>query len=292
MDNNFEIEIKKQNIDDKQEVAIRDAYGLFYAEAAGWKEKADALIVTHESQIKEIALASESRKALKAIRCSVETRRKELVLRSNRYNKAVNGMSNFVKNLIEPIEKHLEEQENFVNIQKENKMKAIEVERTAELEKYDVDVSLYNLRGFNDEQFNAVLTESKNIYRMKKEEEKRLIFEENAKAEADRIENERIRKENATLKAEREAIAAKLKAKNDADEAIKAKEEAAERAAREGKHKNEIAPDRDKLMSFAGELAGLSFPVVSDPKAIKIIDDSVVLLRDVVAFIKNNASEL
>ena len=163
--------------------------------------------------------------------------------------------------VIEQMEEKLFEIENhYENLERE-RIAALKQQRFAELAAVCDSPELYQVELMTDEAF-ANLIEGQKLVResriaaAKKAEEDRL-----AAIEAERIENERIRKENERLQAEaeakekqleeeRKAAAAKLKAEQDAAEAARLKAQAeaeAERKAAEQKAAKERAEADAKL---------------------------------------------
>src|SRR5688500_1953702 len=84
--------------------------------AAEWEKKSKAIVVTDVNQVAEMKMAREGRLYLKKVRVEVEHARKELKEQSIREGKAIDGISNVLKALIEPIEEYLEKQEKFAEI--------------------------------------------------------------------------------------------------------------------------------------------------------------------------------
>jgi hypothetical protein len=244
-------------------------------------------------------LARESRLALREIRINAEAKRKELKEDSLRRGKAIDGIANVIKFLIEPVESYLLTQEKFSERVEEARIAALVEERTRTLTELNVNPCFYNLGSISDADFNQIVSGAQLA--------KLAAIEAQRKADEDRIkrqqeeaaERERIRLENETLKAqalEREAIAkaereasvkaaAVAKAKADAEKArlesiakaerearekLEAEKLAAKRAdekraadeAAEIERKNS-APDREKLKAFMVELEALKLPVVS-----------------------------
>lgn len=107
--------------------------------------------------------------------------------------------------------------------------------------------------------------------------------------EAQRKENERLKKiADEKLKAEQEAKAkleAELKAKKDAEAKAEVDKLKAEKKAQN-------APDKQKLIEFANMLNSISLPEVKSQDVEKILFDAKTLLEKTATFIKQKASEL
>lgn len=163
---------------------LKEIFNPFFDQAQQWKEKADGLVVSDSGQVELIKQAREARLALKNIRVDVEKKRKELKEESLRKGKAIDGMANVIKYLIQPIEKHLQDQEDFPKIQ-EAKIKAqLKEDRQNELSKYEIDTSFFQLDEMDEESYLQLLENSRIAYEEKKKEQQRL---ENLKIESERL---------------------------------------------------------------------------------------------------------
>lgn len=169
--------------------------------AEKWKAEAVQIVVTDESQTKEMERAREGRLILKDKRTSIERTRKMLKEESLRTGQAIDKIAKYLTSLIEPIEEYLEKQEKFV-----------EFKRAAELKE-----------------------------KLEKERIEREAAEAKAKAEkdaAEAAERERIRKENEALRAEQEKL---RKEKAEADRKAAEEKRAADEKLRQERMKTEVA---------------------------------------------------
>lgn len=242
-------------------LAIFDQYR---AELEKLKATAEKLTVTSVDQTLEIRMAGEARLALKKLRCEVERRRKELVEDAVATQRGVNKAAGQLKDLIEPLEARMQAQEDFVERENQRLGEERRICREAALAPYTIETSFYNLASMPEEGFQALLTGQKAAFEARTAETARLAEEarkaeearvarENAEAaarEAQRLENERLKKEaeerEAQAKREREEAAAreaKLKAEAEAErkriEAENERQRAEERA--EAKRRQEEA---------------------------------------------------
>ena len=146
-------------------------------------DESKELVVTDASQTAEMRKARESRLRLRDIRVAADKTRKELKEETIKYGNAVQGVYNLIKEAIEPIELHLENQEKYIErIEIEQKQK-VEAERGLELSKYVEDIGLYNYKDISDEIFASLLESVKTVFLDKKKREK--------EAEDARLENEK-----------------------------------------------------------------------------------------------------
>lgn len=201
--------------------SLLTAFQGFYQSADEWRAKALSIQITRPDQIREMKLARETRLALREIRIKADKRRKEMKEDSLRRGKAIDGAFNMLAHAIEPLERHLLEQEQFINRMEEERKAKLKIEREDALRPF-TDVTLYQLGEMDEATFNQLLETNRLGYAARQEAAK--------KAEAERIERERIEaEERAKREAAEAAERARIKAEN---ERLKAEREAAEIAAR------------------------------------------------------------
>lgn len=167
---------------------IKEKFQDFTQAIEEWSERANAIVVTEESQKELMAEAREGRLLLKAKRIEVEKVRKSLKEQSLNEGRLIDSVAKYLTSLIEPAEKHLELQEKFIEIQEQNKRIQLKAERTQLLQPYKdvIDPDSIQLDLITDEAFATILNGAK-------------FAQENKKAEALRIEEERketARKQN------------------------------------------------------------------------------------------------
>ncbi len=200
------------------ETGFREAF----AQAEKWRVQALAINVTSADQKTEMKLARTIRLELKNIRVSAEKTRKTLKEDALRMGKAIDGVNNLLLAAIVPLEKHLEEQEQYGERLAEAERQATLARRTAELAPYLTEgQQVPALDVMSAEQFANYITDAKLLHEAKieqsrKAEAERIAAEQAAAAERERlrIENERLRQEAAeretAAKAEREAAEREL----------------------------------------------------------------------------------
>ena len=218
----------------------------YFRLAAEWEAKAKMLVVTSETQIVEMKMARTGRLFLKEKRVAIEKTRKELKEESLREGKAVDGISNVLKALIEPIEQYLEEQENFVEIREDRSKEERKTLRVTEIQTLGLDPLLYDLKNMPEENYVALIAGQKLAIQQKIDAEQ--------KAEQERIEREkeqeRIRLENERLRAEaieKERIMAEERAKAEAERKAMEEKTKKEREIAEAKAKKERDEAEKKL---------------------------------------------
>lgn len=228
-DNNELVQvITESGVEQSTAVTLQNSFLPFFDKAREWKAKADELIVTDVSQVREMKMAREARLALKDIRVEADKKRKALKEDSLRYGKAVQGVYNVIEYLIVPIEKHLEDQEKFAERLEEKRKAELKEQRDAELQPYLEFVPYQVDTGtLTDAAWNTLLNGAKLQHNAKIEAELKAEAERVAREKAEAEERERIKAENERLKAEAEkAEAARKVAEAKAEAERKAAEEA------------------------------------------------------------------
>ena len=289
------------------------------------------LTINETSTVNEKKLVRTARLALREIRCKVENERKSLKEDSVRRGKAIDGMANILKAMIEPVESHLEDQEKFDERREQARKDALRAERGAMIRPYS-SPEFYQLADMPEDAFNQLLSTLKAAYEAKLEaqrkeaEQARIEAERKAKEEAERREKERqeaerVRAENDRLRKEAEAREAKTKAEREeaAKKAAEAKKladaklakEKAERerleaqlrkkeadakaqAAAEQAHADRLAkaPDAEKLIALAASIEGIEVPALKTKDGIAAHARIKERIRVLVQVIKTEAETL
>lgn len=277
--------------------------------------------VKDEGDVAGIEKAREMRLKLRAIRCTAENTRKNLKDESLRYGKAIDRVAAVVKDLIEPVEAELEEQEKIVERMEAFRKSELMAARQAELLPLGVDVRLYALADMPEEAYQSLLATSKNaradrVEAERQAEENRKAAEEARAAEEKRVraENERLRKEAAVKEAE---YVAELEAERKKAKAACAAAEAAAKGEREAREKAEAemraqqaaaaakakadeaakkkaarAPDREKIIAVVQKLALIELPNVRSPEAMALVGDIRNRLNGLASYIDEKAGAL
>lgn len=203
----------------------------FFETTQVWKEKATALKITDASQVQEMAEAGEARKMLQKVRINTEKARKRLKEESLRTGQSIDAIATLIKNEIIPIEKHLEEQEKFIEIQEGKRIQELSDSRAEVLLKYELDPNYYDLGTMPDNVFNTLCLTAKQAQQDKIKEYERLALAEAQRLTEEVKEREKIRLENERLKAEAEERERAYRAEKEAEREAQKKE--AERLAEE-----------------------------------------------------------
>lgn len=247
--------VNESSLDQQQSDYIISQFGEFEKIAAEWKEKAETIEVTDESQTDLMDLAREGRLAMKKVRTSVEKTRKELKQRSLNEGRAIDAIAKHITGLVSPIEDYLDNQENFIEIQNAKREQELLESRLPLINELDLDMSVHNFRTMPDSDFQLLCDgKRKQIAdeqeRIRKEEEER-----KAKEAEEAAERERIRQENEKLRAEKEAMRKEQEEKDRILREERAKREAAEREQREAEEKAAKAKREAELAKQREEYA-------------------------------------
>jgi len=308
--NQLAVIINESGLEKSKAQILLENFSNYFEIASEWEQKAKSLIVTREDQKAEMKMAREGRLFLKEKRVAIENTRKQLKEQSLREGQTIDSIARILKNLIEPIETHLEEQEKFIQIQEEKRLGERFMIRQNETVPYFEFIPYgLDLKNMNEDDYQKLLNGAKLQLQAKKDAEKKAEQERLAREKAEAEEKERIRQENERLRKEadekeieltqqrakaeaerrkaeekarkeRELIEAKLRAEREAkvkvEAELKAKAEAEENARKEAekaRKKAEAAPDKQKLLAFAEAIDNIKIPVLRTEKANKIMNN-------------------
>jgi len=205
--------IEESGVEQQTALTLKESFLPFFEKAQEWAEKAKTLVVTDITQTREMRMAKEARLALRDIRIEADKKRKALKEDSLRYGKAVQGVYNVIEYLIVPIEKHLEDQEKFIQIQEAKRIELLKNEREEELRPFAEFVPFnLNLGMLSNEDYQKTLNGAKLQFQEKIDAERKAEKERNKKEKEEAEERERIRLENEKMKKEAEKREKELKA--------------------------------------------------------------------------------
>lgn len=204
MENQLITIVQQSGLEQTKAQYILDNFQNYFSIASEWEQKAKTIVITDESQKTEMKMAREARLFLREKRLDVEKARKQLKEQSLREGKAIDGIANVLKALIEPIEEYLERQEKFAEIKEAERMEVlkIEAEKQAELERLAKEKAEAEERErikLENERLHKEAEERERqmkAEREKAEVEKRAL-EEKARKEAE--ERERLENENKRI---------------------------------------------------------------------------------------------
>ncbi len=261
----------------------------FLDQANEWREKAEALVVTDETQVDLMKQAREARLALRSIRIEADKVRKNLKEDSLRYGKAVQSVYNLIEENITPIEKHLEEQEKFVEIQERKKMLALLEERQATvnasgLREFIPDAFYTTLGAIGEDDFASLMEGATLKFKAKVEADKQAKI----KAEQEAEERELLRKENERLRTQAEL----LRKQNQPEVVVPPLTASAGPVLPVIPKKHD---DKRLLLAFARYVDLVEAPAMQElqsAEAKKIVDNALGLLAKVSKYIRENADKI
>lgn len=280
--------------------SLRTHFEPFQQQANEWMEKAQGLSVTSALQVEEMQQAREARLALRGIRIAVDKKHKDLKESALREGQTLDKIKRTLTGMIEPIEAHLQEQEDFVKIKEANIRIERQAERVALIHPYIGDLARQmELGDMDNEAFENFLLGQRLASEQKEAEIKRQESERIKAEKRKADEDKKIRKENERLRLESQKVEAKLKKEREARQALEResrereyKEEADRKAKQADERKSKRAPDKEKLLAFAKALTTVECGVLKDESAISIFDNAIGLLQKVQKYIRENAERL
>jgi hypothetical protein len=214
---------------------ILEKFQGYFKIASHWESVAKTIVVSSPDQKAEMKMAREGRLELRQKRIDVEKMRRELKEQSLREGKAIDGIANVLKGLIEPIEEYLDQQERFVEI-REEKMKAErETKRIAEMESIGLDTAFYDVKDMPEENYQSLVKATRKDNEARVKSQQKAESERLAKEKADAIERKRLNKENERLRKESEAKEKQMA------------KERAEAAARENALREKARQEREEI---------------------------------------------
>lgn len=183
------------------EQSFAEYFEPFKKQALEWQQKAESIQVTDGSQSSLILAAREARLGLRGIRVAGEKKHKELKERALREGQAIDRVWRELKGLIEPIEEHLQKQEDFAEIQEKEKRLVIFNERALALQPYmGEEAKKMPLADLTQDVFDTMLAGYKAAVEKKKEDEVRAKKENDERERAAQIERDKLAEENKKLK--------------------------------------------------------------------------------------------
>lgn len=251
MSNNTTIHqlIEQSGLNQERKTQLFTSFDEFIEIARHWEEKAKEIVVKDVSEKALMQQAREGRLLLREKRLQIEDLRKTIKEQPLRECQAIDSIARTFKEIIEPIESYLKEQEEFEKRVNEKRAE----ERKALLIQYGASIEGLDLVTLNDAMFDMILKNAKHEFeeiqkaKAQEEERKRLEAEaEKKRIEEQRIENERLQKlAKEQAKKLEEAKEKERKAKQEAEQA-KERERKAQEEAQQAKEKELKAQEEAK----------------------------------------------
>lgn len=327
-ENKLALVLQENKLDPTETLDEQKIFSPFFEQVDKMKEACNAIVITSVEQVDDMVLAREYRLALQKIRTSgakEKDRLKEIPLRKCQ---AIDALNRYLVSEVKPLEAHLQEQEDFIENAKKKIADELEANRKQELDKYEGSYEFINLREMPEDNYQTLLNQTKDTYKLKKDKEEAEEKARVAQEKADQEERERVRIENEKLKADmkkreddeakRRKIekdkqdeidaenAKKLKEAEDmakqARKALEEKEAEDERARvaeakkkkdeEEAQKKAEQAPDKKKLEELATKIVSIELPTLKTENAKVILTAVVELLNRTSNYIKEKTINL
>jgi hypothetical protein len=242
---------RESNLDPDLANEFRINFEEHFKMANEWSKKAKAIIVTNENQTVLMEQARVARLFIRSKRLEIENFRKSKKEYYLRGGQAVDKVCGFLKNMIEPIESHLDLQEHYV----EYKKKAEDARLLAEAQAKQ-----------QEEEQKRISQEAEEREKLRIENEK-LRKAAEIKEEIDRkfreeAENKLQEERNKALRAERELQLRKQEEMKKEADRIRAEEELLN------------AGDAEKLQAFRLSVLAIKIPEVKSAINKRIIEDA------------------
>lgn len=222
---------------------IETGFKSAFEQAEKWRNQALALKVTSLDQKAEMKLARTMRLELRDIRVNGEKTHKAMKADYLLAGRAIDGVKNLLLAAIVPLERHLEEQEQYGERLAEAERLRVKAEREALLAPFlGEGQPIAALEIMSGEAWDRYLADAKILHAAKRELARKAEAERIAKEQAEAAERERLRIENERLRAEALEREAKAKAEREAAEiAAKAAQAEARRIAENNRKEREAA---------------------------------------------------
>lgn len=150
--------VDESNISDPQLAdQLKHFFGPMYDQAMEAFAPLKGLEVTSEDQVEEMKKAREGASALGKIRIEVEKKRKVLKADSLAMGKAIDGVAKMITEFIEPAEKHLKLQADFIEIKAANARLNMINERRDKLMQYCPDPTMFDIGNMSEPAFESLL---------------------------------------------------------------------------------------------------------------------------------------
>jgi hypothetical protein len=269
--------VKDSGLEKTKADFILEKFQDYFKIASEWEIKAKTIIITNDNQVTEMEMARVGRLFLKEKRITIEKTRKELKEQSLREGKAIDGIANVLKGLIEPIESYLDNQENFTKyrlvaeekekqrleqLRIENEIREKE-ERRIKLEKEEQA----KIKSEN-EKLKLEAIERERLALIEKQKKEKELAEIKAKNESEKIEKERLieierKKQEKILNAEKEKFAIEKAERERLEKEIEQKMQKELEIKKQKKledKKLKSAPDKEKIINYINNIKLIKQP--------------------------------
>lgn len=222
--NNFIVGLVAQSdLPKEKQSTLLDKFSDLYSTITEWSEKVNQIVITEIGQVKEQKQAREARLFLKNKRIEIENTRKSLKEDIVKEGKTIDGISNALKALIEPLEEKCETLEKYDIIHLAEQREQRLAQRLVILEQYNVPVDNNVIADMSDDLFSYFLDGVKGQIEAKRKQEAEAEIEAQKQFEEEQKRQAELEAENARLRAEAEEKERLLKLEAEAKEERNAK---------------------------------------------------------------------
>lgn len=318
-------EAKVLPLDVVDEIVV--AFEPFVARAGEIAREAEQVVVTDAAQTAAIKKSGELRRRMKTERVAADKVRKELKEKYLRPGQYIDAASRHFLSLIDPVERRLEEQEQFAARQEQERRRKLYEVRSELVLSLGGDPAIYALIDMTSDQFVALQSSLTAARDQRKAEADRLAKEQEdadktKREESARLaaENEKLRKQNEKAAADKRVALAKQQAEHDLREAAerkkrevaeaearklriakeaaeekirvaRAKEAAEKEADRKAAAKAAKAPDKAKLLAYAKSIRELPDPKMASEDGVDLVQSMRHSLNEIAETIEKEAKE-
>lgn len=231
----------------KAEELLNEFTSIFKA-VANWERMAQTIVVENEKDVEAMKMARTARLDLRQRRISVEKRHKELKSTLLSQGRVIDGIKNTLIGLIEPLEKSMQEKEDFVKIKQEREYKEFLEKKRLEQEARELEERLAREKA-EQEQREKERKEAEKI----RLENLRLQQERDELMRKQELERKAAAEKERAIKIEAERVANELRLKVEAEkEAVRKKAEFAmleQRKKDEEKRQQDLKIAREKMIA-------------------------------------------
>lgn len=276
--------IVKAKLSPEQTEHLLKQFSDLFVLSSQMRSRIQTIEIRGPEDVESIAEAKECHKIVRDERLNAEKRKKIVKEPYLRPSQLIDGVFKIWMDEIKPLEDEAKAKAEYIeNLERERKA-ALAADRLEKLRLFEADGGSFDLSNIDDAAFELIYQGAIAAYNTRKAEAKRLEDERLERERLAAAETQRLREENERLARERaEAVAREAEQQRIANAEREKKEEAerelarqeAARLAEERRIEAEaeakrLAPDKDKLLAFANEVAAITVPEVAEAKAIEV----------------------
>lgn len=294
--------IEKFKVEPETALSLKNRFEPFEQQAAEWKENALKILVTDISETDIMDTARNERLKFRQVRLGVVKLHEELKADSLKKGQVLDTIKRTLVGMIEPIEAHLQQQEDFKVIAEAQRKAALLKDRMEAIKPYRTAGDGMDTFPFHDMNQDAFDTFIMGLKVKKEQRDAELVELDRVKKQQEQdtiAERKRIQEENDRLNKERAEMQARLKHEQEERTRLenieldrKKKEELDLKERKLADRRAKRAPDKVKLLAFADRIQSLEPLQLKDEDALEVYNSALTLLAKVVKYINTGASNL